>query len=93
MVAVGKLSSVWLDLPGAGVDLEEEELKDAFGRFFGAPWGRVMVGAEKPFAYHRYWDGYFAVTGLQNSPELTLDELTTGVDGCTKPRYYNIIVG
>lgn len=90
MLAVGKLTAVWVDLPDAG---DGEFFKGDFGGFFGAPWEQVMVGAEKPFDYHRYWDGYFAVTALEDSPGLTLADLPVSVSGHTKQLYYNIIVG
>lgn len=89
MVAVSNLKAVWIDLPDAD---EEETFKKEFHRCFGCSWDKVMLGAEKPFDHHRYWDGYLAVAGVVPCRGLTVLDVTgAGSDGI-KPECYNVIV-
>ncbi|WP_166512610.1 hypothetical protein [Desulfallas thermosapovorans] len=86
---MGNLKAVWTDLP----DVDEEiTFKKEFHRCFGCGWDKVMLGAEKPFDHHRYWDGYFAVASVAPGQGLTvLDVAVAGGDGI-KPVCYNVIV-
>jgi len=86
VIAVGNLGEVWMDLSAAG----REEFQRDFARFFGAAWGLVMVGAEKPFDMHSYWDGYFAVRDIKPVNGLTLADLAGPGQTVTR---FNIVVG
>jgi|GEM_PF-4810177 len=68
--------------------------KDA-GRFFftifGSRWEEVLVGAEKPFPYHRDWRAYFAVSELAGcARELFLADLLAEKQTC---RILSILTG
>lgn len=69
MVAVGSLKAVW------PVEPEEfdgmTDLMDRFARYFRCRWEDAVVGGDRPFSEHRYWDAYLAVAGLA-APENTL---------------------
>ncbi len=86
MAAVGSLGEVWTEFP----DGDEAEFKRYFACFFNAPWQQVMVGAEKPFAMHLYWDAYFSVRKITPVSSLTLADLTGVGQGLTR---FNIVVG
>jgi len=86
---VGNLKSVWTDLPDPD---EEASFKETFYGYFGYAWEQVLLGAEKPFAHHRYWDGYWAVTDVQPDQGLTVSDVAgPGCDGL-KPLCYNISI-
>jgi len=88
---VGNLKAVWTDLPD---DLEDEDMvKTEFYRVFGGRWDNVLLGSEKPFDHHRYWDGYLAVTELQQSRGLTLSDLPLLDPSGKKVFRYNIVIG
>ncbi|WP_041285007.1 hypothetical protein [Desulfoscipio gibsoniae] len=86
---MGKLKAVWTDLPDAD---DEYTFKKEFNHHFGSSWDKVMLGAEKPFDQHRYWDGYFAVTDVVSSNGLTLLDVTGAGGSGVKPLCYNVIV-
>jgi len=86
VIAVGHLGEIWTDLPAKG----KVEFQRDFTDFFGAAWELVMVGAEKPFAMHSYWDGYFAVREIKPLIGLTLDDLAWPGQNVTR---FNIVVG
>lgn len=86
MVAVGSLEKLWTELP----DGDEEELKRHFACFFDADWQLVMVGAEKPFDIHLYWDAYFSVRKITPVSGLTLADLARAGQELTR---FNIVAG
>jgi len=85
---VGSLAAVWTEVPAAD---DEGEFKRQFYHFFGAGWDEVMVGADRPFAHHRYWDGYFAVQSMDVVQGVTLDDLPRS--GAGGARRCSVIVG
>jgi len=89
---VGNLKAVWTDLPD---DLGDEDMvKTEFYRVFGGRWDNVLLGAEKPFDHHLYWDGYLAVTELRQSRGLlTLSDLPLLDPSGKKVFRYNIMIG
>jgi len=86
---VGKLVSVWTDLP----DQTEALFATGFWEFFGQTWQEVLAGAEKTYSYHQFWDAYFAVTALKPVEGKTLADLPVVSGGGTAPLRCNIIVG
>ncbi len=86
---MGNFLSAWVDPPP---EAGEKEYKREFARFFGANWEDVLVGAERPFQEHMYWDGYFAVRGLKKTTGLTLEELAGGAGGCGV-RCHHVLAG
>lgn len=86
MIAVGNLGAVWTDFSAE----DEVEFKRDFAGFFGAAWELVMDGAEKPFAMHLYWDGYFSVRDIKPVNGLTLAGLVGPGQTVTR---FNIVVG
>lgn len=70
---MGSLSRIWVDFPGDFPDMES--LAGRFAQFFGRGWRDVMVGGDKPFAYHLGWEAYFAVAGLIQCDGPTLTDL------------------
>ncbi|WP_347490312.1 hypothetical protein [Desulfoscipio sp. XC116] len=86
---MGKLKAVWTDLPDAD---DEVAFKKEFNRYFGADWDKLLLGADKPFDHHRYWDGYCAVADVLTGQVCTLLDVTgAGSDG-VKPLCYNMLV-
>lgn len=71
---MGNLHGIWLDLPDTGST--PEELTSRFQSFFKQPWSDVMLGSEQPFSFHRDWDAYVAVSGLEEGPGWPYWELT-----------------
>ena len=75
MVAVGNLAGIWTEVPEEPPSMEV--LKELFFARFGKAWEEVMVGASRPFAYHRDWRSYLAVSHLVRYGEsLLLADLT-----------------
>jgi len=90
VVAVGSLTAVWTDLP----DQEDEmRFKKEFCRIFGAPWEELMVGADKPYDFHCFWDGFLAVSSMERISGVTVADLSTEVTGTTRQLGCNIIIG
>ena len=56
-------------------DVAEEELQDAFQRYFDEQWAEVLDVAEKSFTYNAFNNAYFAVRGLRPVENLTLEQL------------------
>ncbi|WP_027364506.1 hypothetical protein [Desulfotruncus alcoholivorax] len=89
MVAVGNLVSVWTGVPG-----EDEQLFSVdFLHFFGLTWEKVLVGSEKTYTYHRFWDACFAVDSFERVQGTTIADLPVTPGGCTTQTRCNIIVG
>lgn len=87
---MGKLTAVWTNLP----DSENEGLfKEEFYRFFGIRWDEVMLGAENPFDYHLYWDGYFAITEIEKIQGRTVLDLPIMDTVSGKKLSHNVIIG
>ena len=89
MVAVGSLVKIWVNFPEDFVDMES--LSNRFEQFFGRGWREVMVGGDRPFAYHLGWEAYFALAGLCKR-DGTLSTLITDFKG-QGIETYNIIIG
>jgi hypothetical protein len=90
VVAVGSLTKVWVDFPEEFADMES--LTGRFEQFFGRGWREVMLGGDRPFAYHRGWEAYFGVAGLAESDGPVLSGLLAG-SGRQGIETYNIIIG
>ncbi|MHB1042543.1 MAG: hypothetical protein ACYC0Q_06870 [Eubacteriales bacterium] len=91
VVAVGNLHGIWLDMPGSFSG--REDLARSFEAFFNRPWGDVMLGGDMPYSFHKDWDAYVAVSGLEEGPGWPFRELT-GI--CLKPEdneIYRIMAG
>jgi len=90
VVAVGSLHGLWLELP---VDVSgPEDLPSRFTSFFGQPWNEVMLGRELPFAYHKDWSAFIAVSGMKEGPGWPFWELT-GFHLKPEDAVYRIMVG
>ena len=90
MVAVGSLVKIWVNFPEDFVAMES--LSNRFEQFFGRGWREVMVGGDRPFAYHLGWEAYFALAGLSKRDGPTLSTLVTDFKG-QGIETYNIIIG
>lgn len=59
---MGSLCKTWVERTDDVTDMEE--LAGKFEHFFGGRWQDVMVGGERPLAYHLNWEAFLAVAGL-----------------------------
>lgn len=86
---MGKLQAVWTGVP----DDDEQSFTLEFLHSFGLTWEKVLVGAEKTYTYHRFWDACFAVNALERVDGMTIADLPVILGGCTAQTRCNIIVG
>ncbi|MCL6448868.1 MAG: hypothetical protein K6U04_12070 [Armatimonadetes bacterium] len=78
-----------MDVPEEIAD--QKTLAGIFFTIFGSRWNEVLVGAEKPFSYHRDWRAYFAVSDLAGcAEELFLADLLVEKQTC---RIFSILTG
>lgn len=68
---------------------QEEKIKDQVRQDFGLIWEQVVLGAERPFSYHIYYDVFLRVSNIRFKDAGTLLSLLSkpGFDTC------NIIIG
>lgn len=77
---MGNLAGIWTEVPEELPGMEA--LKELFLARFGKKWEEVMVGARKPFEYHKDWRSYLAVSNLVRCGEnLLLADLTAKCQG------------
>lgn len=77
---MGNLANIWTEVPEEPPSMEV--LKELFFARFGKAWEEVMVGASRPFAYHKDWRSYLAVSHLARCRDrLLLAELLAQSQG------------
>lgn len=71
---------------------DQKTLEARFQESFGRPWSEVMAKAGLPFAFHRHWNAYLAVSGLEPRANLPLPALLKDlIDRGIKA--YHVLIG
>ena len=85
MIAVGNCTGLYPVDP----DASEQSCRLHFTKTFAGEWNRLMLGADRPLAYHLYCNVWLEVKELSLGNREPLLDLLKKADKV----YYNIMVG
>lgn len=68
---MGNLDKVWTAVPDG---VAEQEHREAFESFFGAPWSAILDAADQSYAYNAANNVYFAVRDLLPVDNLSVEQ-------------------